>query len=63
MGEAEAHVCPRCGGERRIYNGTTGNWKPCSTCEGEGVVWDRAPQEAAEQQPGEAVTDLTYTPE
>lgn len=58
----EVAVCPRCAGDKRIYNARSGQTEPCPTCSGEGVVWrgDRPQEGAAPTENGEL--DLTYRP-
>jgi DnaJ-class molecular chaperone len=57
---AEAHVCPRCGGERKVHNARSGQAEDCPTCEGTGVVWREQQQEAAHADAGDGNLDLTY---
>jgi len=44
---AKPHVCPKCDGEKVVENCPWGmssgleSHRPCPTCQGEGVVWDR----------------------
>jgi DnaJ-class molecular chaperone len=52
-------VCPRCNGDKKIYNSRSGRSEDCPTCEGSGVVWHVA-EEAVVRPLGDDVTDLTY---
>jgi DnaJ-class molecular chaperone len=58
----EAVVCPRCEGEKRIYNARSGRDETCPTCNGEGVKWHGAAEETAVPAATSDPLDLTYTP-
>jgi hypothetical protein len=57
---AEAHVCPRCEGEKRVHNARSGQAEDCPTCGGTGVVWDRRTEEASDSGSSKEHLDLTY---
>jgi DnaJ-class molecular chaperone len=58
---AEVAVCPRCNGDKRIYNARSGQPDSCPTCNGQGVVRVPALDEGAQQTADDA-RDLTYRP-
>lgn len=55
---AEAHVCPRCHGERMVFDKEAEGMRKCPTCRGDGVVWREGPQEASNGDWPEGILDL-----
>lgn len=57
----EVAVCPRCDGDKRVYNARSGEAEPCPTCNGNGVV-RVPPLDEAQSSPADDPRDLTYRP-
>lgn len=55
----EVAVCPRCAGDRRVYNARSGESEDCPTCSGRGVV-RVPPLDEAHEAPASDPRDLTY---
>lgn len=54
-------VCPRCEGDKKVYNGRSGQSEDCPTCNGRGVV--RVPPLDEAAAPAEdGSLDLTFRP-
>lgn len=59
---AEVAVCPRCEGDKKVYNARSGQAEGCPTCNGQGVVRVPPLAEAASAAAGGDPLDLTFQP-
>jgi DnaJ-class molecular chaperone len=54
----EVATCPRCDGERQVYDARSGSSRDCPACAGKGVVWREESREALEQPSDEGKLEL-----